>query len=105
MGGDAAAGVRPPMSLPFTADAFFGVFARYNEAVWPIVVILWLAATIGLIAIVRRPGAATSRWMAILLAVLWAWGGVVYHAAFFAAVNPAAWLFSLLFVVQAGLLV
>jgi len=92
------------MSLPFTVDAFFGVFARYNEAVWPLVLVLWLAAAIGLIATVRRPGAAASRWMTTLLAVLWAWGGVVYHAAFFAAINPAAWVFALLFVVEAGLL-
>ena len=29
------------MTLPFTADQFFGVFGAYNRALWPFVIILW----------------------------------------------------------------
>jgi hypothetical protein len=39
-----------------------------------------------------------------LLALLWLWNAVVYHAWLFTAINPAAWGFAGLFLVQAGLL-
>ncbi len=45
----------------------------------------------------------TSRVAAWILAVLWAWMGVGYHWLFFTRINPAAWVFGALFVVQAGL--
>ena len=90
----------PAGKLRVSADAFFGVFARYNAAVWPVAVGLWLAAVAALIATVRRPGAVAQRWMAAVLAALWAWSGVVYHAVFFTTINPAAWAFSVLFVVE-----
>jgi hypothetical protein len=37
--------------------------------------------------------------------VQWAWAGAAYHAAFFAAINPAAWSFAVSFVIESGLLV
>jgi hypothetical protein len=39
-----------------------------------------------------------------LLTLHWAWAGLAYHAAFFSTINPAAWLFSGLFLLEAGLL-
>jgi hypothetical protein len=42
--------------------------------------------------------------MPAVLAVHWAWSGLAYHAAFFSTINPAAWLFAGLFLVEAGLL-
>ena len=92
------------MPLPFTADAFFEVFARYNAATWPVVVGLWVAAAGALLAVVREPGARSSRLASAVLAGLWLWGGVVYHATYFASINPAAWGFAALFVGEAGLL-
>ena len=92
------------MHLPFTADAFFDVFARYNAALWPMVVLLWLAAVGALVAILRAPGPRSSAVAASVLALLWLWGGAVYHAAYFTSINPAAWGFTAMFVVEAGLL-
>ncbi len=34
------------MRLPFTPEQFFGVFAKYNEAVWPAQVAIYIAAAI-----------------------------------------------------------
>lgn len=31
------------MTLPFSHDAFLDVFGRYNIALWPVVLCLWLA--------------------------------------------------------------
>jgi len=88
------------MELPFTRAEFFAVFASYNDAVWPAQIAIAGAA----LAAVRaawtgRSGAAT--W---LLALLWAWMGVVYHWAFFQRVNPAAALFGAVFLAEAALL-
>ena len=92
------------MHLPFTTDAFFEVFAHYNVALWPLVILLWLAALGALVAILRAPGPRSSAVAASVLALLWLWGGVVYHAAYFTSINPAAWGFAAMFVVEAGLL-
>jgi hypothetical protein len=92
------------MTLPFTTDAFFEVFARYNAAVWPAVVALWLAAAGAVVAVVRGPSERSSRLAAAVLAVLWLWGGLVYHATYFTRINPAAWGFAALFIGEAALL-
>jgi hypothetical protein len=92
------------MSLPFTAVAFFEVFARYNLATWPLVVALWVAAAGALVAVARAPGEGAGRLASAVLAVLWLWGGLVYHATYFTSINPAAWGFAALFVAEAGLL-
>lgn len=89
------------MRLPFTIDEFFDVFRRYNEAVWPA---QWILVAIALVAIVA---AASSRPRIraapiLVLALLWLWMGIVYHGLFFRAINPAATLFMILFVGQAG---
>lgn len=92
------------MHLPFTTDAFFEVFARYNVALWPLVILLWVAALGALVAILCAPGPRSSAVAASVVAALWLWGGVVYHAAYFTRINPAAWGFAAMFVVEAGLL-
>ena len=89
-------------ALPFTAEQFFQVFARYNDALWPAVV-LWWVTTLALVLTVWR-SATTSRWLMGLLALCWLWNAVVYHAWLFTAINPAAWGFAGLFLLQAGLL-
>lgn len=48
----------------------------------------------------RRPN---DRWLSALLAVHWAWSALAYHAGFFSHINPAAWLFAALFLLQATL--
>ena len=89
--------------LPFTAEQFFAVFARYNEAVWPAQV---FAAAAGLVAVVllfvRRR--YSDRAIALILAGMWLWTGVAYHGLFFARINPLAHLFAALFVGQAAML-
>jgi uncharacterized protein DUF6064 len=80
------------VNLPFTAEQFFGVFARYNQSVWPAQVAL-SAAALACIALLFRKGATGGRWISALLALLWFWVALVYHFVFFSGINPAAWLF------------
>jgi hypothetical protein len=92
------------MSLPFTVEQFLGVFARYNQAIWPTQVVAYLLglAAVGL-ALRRQP--YSDRAITAILALFWLFVGVVYHATFFRAINPIAVVFGALFVVQALVLV
>src|SRR5687768_6903252 len=89
--------------MPFSHDAFLDVFGAYNSELWVLVVALWIV-TIGIFG-ASMMGVRTA-WALIppLLAVQWLWAGLVYHAAFFVRINPAAWLFAVFFVVEAVLL-
>ena len=88
--------------IPFTAEEFFGVFSAYNRAVWPAqFVLIALAITLAWLAL--RPGHRFTPFIWLGLAGLWLWSGVAYHALYFSAINPLAFGFAMLFVVQAFL--
>lgn len=91
------------MELPFTSDQFFGVFALYNRTFVVVVVTLWVAS-LGAFAFVSRAPAARSGTLSLFLGALWLWNALAYHALFFTRINPAAWLFAALFMVEALLL-
>jgi hypothetical protein len=88
--------------LPFTTEVFFRLFEHYNAAIWPAQVV---ADVLGALAVMLtlRPIRGGGRIIAAALAGSWLWIGVVYHIAYFATINWAAWAFGALFVVQ-GLL-
>src|SRR5215207_3617128 len=90
------------LRLPFSTEAFLDVFAIYNTSLWPIAVVLWVATAAAFVAHVT--GRDQHRWICAVLAVQWAWAAIAYHAALFSRINPAAWLFAGLFLVEAGLL-
>lgn len=92
----------PDLQLPFSRDAFLEVFGAYNTFLWPVAAVLWIATLVAFVACLR--GQSRDAWTFGLLAFLWAWSGLVYHAALFTWINPAAWGFALVFVIEAGLL-
>jgi len=85
--------------LPFTADQFFAVFSSYNHAVWPWQFVLALMAAVVAVGAWRRPAQA-KRTVPLFLAVLWIWSGLAYHLEHFTRINPAAFVFAGLFVLQ-----
>lgn len=90
------------MELPFTSDQFFSLFAEYNRAFWMVVAASWLATVAALASVWRDP----ARWspvVSLFLGVLWLWNAAAYHAFLFTRINPAAWVFSVLFAIQAVL--
>ena len=91
------------MGVPFTSDQFFGVFAEYNRSFWLVALALWLVSVVALAGAWRNP----RRWssaLLYLLATLWIWNAVAYHALLFTRINPAAWLFAALFTIESVLL-
>ncbi len=88
------------MDLPFTPEQFFAVFARYNQGVWPMQVVLAALAVL-IVALLISGRGWSSRQIAKLLAVLWAWVAVVYHFQYFTRINPAAWAFGVVFLLGA----
>jgi hypothetical protein len=79
------------------------VFARYNEAVWPAQLVLNALALLAVGLAIRKRSASDGAISAIL-ALFWLWMGTAYHLAFFTTINPAAYLFGALSVVQGVLL-
>jgi hypothetical protein len=87
------------VALPFTETQFLDNFGAFNTAFWPVLAALWAATLVlGLQLLVGRP---RSRALGLLLSAQWLFAGVAYHAAYFSRINPAAWAFAALFVVQA----
>jgi hypothetical protein len=90
--------------LPFTPDQFFEIFAIYNGR-FSILVAAWWLASLAIVAAAWSNPPRYSRLATQLLATLWAWNAVAYHAMLFTRINPAAWLFAALFAIEAALLV
>lgn len=84
------------MYLPFTADQFLHVLVQYNQAVWPMQLVL-NGAALGCAGLLFCAQPWASRMIALLLTGLWLWMALGYHFAFFALINPAAWWFGILF--------
>jgi hypothetical protein len=90
------------MRPPFSEIDFIRVFSEYNDAVWPMQPLLWVAAIVAFLMVFSGRG-SSSRVASWFLAIFWAWAGIVYHLAYFASLNAAARLFGALFIAQAAL--
>jgi hypothetical protein len=91
------------MQLPFSLEEFLSIFRAYNEAVG-IAPLLLAALATALIALAHSEFPWRHTIIAIGMASLWAWSGIVYHWTFVTSINPAATLFAALFVIQALLI-
>ena len=90
--------------LPFTPEQFLGVFVNYNNAIWPIQIAAYVLGALSIASLFRRTRAA-DRVIAGILAAMWLWTGVAYHALSFSVINKAAYIFAALFIVQGCYLV
>lgn len=92
------------MNIPFTVNQFLGIFESYNNSIWPLQIIFNLSAVVSIILIIRN-SIFTNKLVPVIAALLWVWMGIVYHLIFFTAINNAAYIFGILFVVQAFLII
>ena len=85
--------------LPFSLEQFVGVFAAYNQAVWPAQILAYVLGAIVVVAVLR-PGPASNRIVSGVLGLMWLWTGMLYHGLFFSQINGVAFVFAGLFAVQ-----
>jgi Family of unknown function (DUF6064) len=90
--------------LPFTSEQFLGVFVNYNNALWPIQIAAYVLGAVSIASLFRRTRTA-DRVIAGILAAMWLWTGIAYHALSFSVINKAAYIFAALFIVQGCYLV
>jgi Family of unknown function (DUF6064) len=89
------------MNIPFTLEAFYGVFKAYNNAVWPMQFPL-LALSVLAVVLLLRQRSYSNVAISIILALLWVWQALAYHLAFFITINPLAYGFAALFIAGAA---
>ncbi|GAA5520236.1 hypothetical protein Asal01_00167 [Fodinibius salicampi] len=87
--------------LPFTIDQFLQVFEVYNRAIWPTQFVAYLLGTV-VIWLVIKQGLSSEIYINRIIGLFWIWMGVIYHIIFFAVINPAAYIFGALFILQGG---
>jgi hypothetical protein len=87
------------MKLPFTIEEFLKVFERYNLAVWPMQIILYLLALIAIYLAIKKI-AFSDKIIIIILSFFWMWMGIVYHLIYFTSINKAAFIFGSIFILQ-----
>jgi len=92
------------MNLPFSTTDFLNVFKIYNQAVFPVQIIFYFFAITSVYLLFYKKK-YSDRIITSVLSFLWLWIGVVYHVSFFATINKAAYIFGILFVIQAFLFV
>ena len=90
--------------LPFTSEQFLGVFVNYNNAIWPIQIAAYVLGAVSIASLFRRTRTA-DRVIAGILAAMWLWTGIAYHALSFSVINKAAYIFAASFIVQGCYLV
>jgi len=87
------------MALPFTRDEFLSVFLRYNLAIWPVQVAVYIAAAGTVAWVLWRRSRTASTALSALLAFCWVLTGGGYHLGFFRAISgvaiPAGVLFAI----------
>ncbi len=91
------------MKLPFTTEQFFGVFAKYNSEVYPAQIIIFILGIVSVILLFSN-SKLKDRFAGIFLSLTWLWAGSVYHIYNFSAINKAAFVFGIIFMIQGVLI-
>lgn len=90
------------MQIPFTTDQFFDVMRQYHQSVAPMEPVLYAVGLMGAGVAIRVP--QRGNLVLASVALLWAWMTVVYHLMFFTSINPMAYAFAAMFLVEAALI-
>lgn len=89
--------------IPFDSETFFALLGDINLTYWP-AILSAMGGALLLLVVARFGTAIASRFALLLLAAAWAWSGFVYYGVFLSTLVWAAWIFEIVFYVQAGML-
>jgi hypothetical protein len=92
------------MKPPFSPEQFFAVFEKYNLQVFPAQIFLMLFGLLALVLLHTKKKTKHSL-IGLITGIFWVWTGLVYHMGFFAAINPIARIFGIIFMIQGGLII
>lgn len=92
------------MPLNLGREEFLAVFKAYNEALWPAPEMLGLFA-FAAVCLALFPGPRRDRVACALLAMLWAWSGLIYSCGFLGRLTPLGYVFGAIFALQSGFLI
>ena len=93
----------PVMTFPFTQEQFLTIFSHYNLTVFPLQIVIIALALIALGLVIKRMQRSDGIIL-LILAFFWFWMGIVYHLLFFSSINPLAYVFGALFILEGILL-
>jgi hypothetical protein len=91
------------IAFPFTQEQFLNVFAQYNNTVFPLQIVFVILGIAALGLAIKR-SQFSDKAILLILSFFWFWIGIVYHIIFFSSINPLAYAFGVLFIVEAVLL-
>ncbi|HVO74355.1 MAG TPA: DUF6064 family protein [Ignavibacteriaceae bacterium] len=91
------------MKLPFTTDQFLRVFSEYNQKIFPMQIIFYLAA-FSAVYLIFVKNKYSGKIISLVISIFWLWVGIVYHIIFFSSINKAAYVFGSLFILE-GLMI
>lgn len=89
--------------MPFTTDEFFAVFVQYNMDIWPLQIGTYVLGLI-VVALLFWRNRASGILVSTILGFFWLVNGAGYHWSHFSEINPTAYAFGAVFVLQAALL-
>jgi hypothetical protein len=92
------------MTFPFTQEQFLTIFSQYNLAVFPLQIVFIILGIVALWFVVKK-SPISDRIILLILIIFWFWMGIVYHILFFSSINPLAYAFGVLFIIEACLLI
>jgi len=90
--------------MPFTINEFLNVFEKYNKAIEPMQIIMYLLG-IAAVFLLFKKSRYSDKIISGILSFMWLWMGIVYHITYFSSINRAAYIFGAVFIIQGLLLV
>jgi len=90
-------------AFPFTQEQFLNVFAHYNNTVFPLQIVFVILGIVA-VGLAIKKSEFSDKAILLILSFFWFWTGIVYHILFFSSINPLAYAFGVLCIVEAGLL-
>jgi hypothetical protein len=87
------------MSVPFTFNEFLEMLERFNTDLWPAHAIMYALAGVAIYFAIRKSKYA-GKIVTVILVLFWIWVGVVFNLLYFSMLNPMAYLFVVLFILE-----
>lgn len=87
------------MDLKFSFDEFMAMLADYNDAIWPLQIIVYLV-TIAILVMMFMKIRHTGKIIAAWLGILWFWVGIVFNLIYFSRVTQGGFVFGVIFIIQ-----